>query len=271
MSGTLEGSSPAASGALAGRGAVVTGGGRGIGAAIARALAAEGARVVVAARTAAEVERVAQSIVDSGGLAGATTCDVTDPTSVDALFDAAEERLGATDILVNNAGIAHSALVTRTTLDDWRRILDVNATGTFLCTRAFLPAMMERGWGRVVNVASVAGLAGDRFISAYAAAKHAVVGFTRSVAAEAGPHGVTVNAVCPGWVDTDMTRASIARIVAATGRSEEEALAAILSASSQRRLIDPAEVAEVAVRLCREESREVNGQAIVIDEVEAHA
>jgi NAD(P)-dependent dehydrogenase (short-subunit alcohol dehydrogenase family) len=259
------------SGALEGRGAVVTGGGRGIGAAIARALAAEGARVVVAARTAAEVERVAGTIVESGGAAWATTCDVTDPTSVDALFDAAEERLGATDILVNNAGIALSATVVRTTLDDWRRILDVNATGTFLCTRAFLPAMMERGWGRVVNVASVAGLAGDRFISAYAAAKHAVIGFTRSAAAESGPHGVTINAVCPGWVDTDMTRASIARIVSTTGRSEEEALAAILAASSQDRLIDPAEVAEAVVRLCREESRDVNGRAIVVDDEEANA
>lgn len=250
---------------LAGRGAVVTGGGRGIGAAIARALAAEGARVVVAARTTGEVERVADGIVEAGGSAWATTCDVTDSTSVDGLVDAAEERLGQVDILINNAGVAHAASVAHTTLEDWRRMLDVNATGTFLATRAFLPSMMERGWGRVVNIASVAGLAGDRYISAYAAAKHAVVGFTRSAAAEAAPKGVTVNAVCPGYVDTDLTRQSIARIVVKTGRSEEEALEAILATSPQHRLIEPEEVARVVVQLCREESSDVNGQAIVID------
>jgi NAD(P)-dependent dehydrogenase (short-subunit alcohol dehydrogenase family) len=258
------------SGPLEGRAAVVTGGGRGIGAAIARALAAEGARVVVAARTSSEVDAVATSIGDAGGTAWATTCDVTDATSVDALAAAAEERLGTVDILVNNAGLAHSAPIAKTTLDDWRRILDVNATGTFLCTRAFLPTMMERGWGRVVNVASMAGLIGDRYISAYAAAKHAVVGFTRCAGAEAARHGVTVNAVCPGYVNTDLTRESIARIVRTTGRSEEEALTAILATSGQRRLIDPEEVARAVVDLCREESSDVNGQAIVIAGLEVH-
>jgi 3-hydroxybutyrate dehydrogenase len=252
-------------GMLAGRGAVVTGGGRGIGAATARALAEAGAAVLVAARTAAEVESTARAIEEDGGKAWATTCDVTDPTSVDALSDAAQERLGRVDILVNNAGIAMAAPLSKTTLDEWRRLLDVNATGTFLCTRAFLPAMMERGWGRVVNVASVVGLAGDRYISAYAASKHAVVGLTRCAAAEAAPHGVTVNAVCPGYVDTDMTRASVERIAGKTRRTESEALEAILATSPQRRLIEPEEVAHAVVWLCHEASRGVNGQAIVID------
>jgi len=249
---------------LEGRGAVVTGGGRGIGAATARALAEEGARVVVAARTSAEVADVADGITESGGAAWGISCDVTDPASVDALVDAAEERLGHVDVLVNNAGIAHSAPLARTTLDDWRRVLDVNATGTFLVTRAFLPAMMERGWGRVVNVASVAGLEADRYISAYAAAKHAVIGFTRSVAAEAAPSGVTVNAVCPGYVDTDLTRASVARIVQKTGRTEEEALAAILATTPEGRLLEPEEVARAIVDLCGDAAADVNGQAIVL-------
>ena len=136
------------SGMLTGAGAIVTGGGRGIGAATARELAGAGAKVLVAARTGAEIEAVAASITEAGGEAWATTCDVTDATSVDSLVAAADERLGRVDILVNNAGVAHSAPVARTTLDDWRRMLDVNATGTFLCTRAFLPLMIERGWGR---------------------------------------------------------------------------------------------------------------------------
>jgi NAD(P)-dependent dehydrogenase (short-subunit alcohol dehydrogenase family) len=251
--------------ALEGRGAVVTGGGRGIGAAVARALAAEGARLILAARTTSEVAAVAAAITESGGAAWGVACDVTDPVSVDALADAAEERLGPVDVLVNNAGIAHSAPLARTSLDDWRRLMDVNATGTFLVTRAFLPAMMERGWGRVVNIASVAGLAGDRYIAAYAASKHAVVGFTRAVAAESGPAGVTVNAVCPGFVDTDLTRQSITRVAGITGRTEEEVLEGILVTSRQARLITAEEVARAVVDLCREEAGGVNGQAIVVE------
>jgi NAD(P)-dependent dehydrogenase (short-subunit alcohol dehydrogenase family) len=141
----------------------------------------------------------------------------------------------------------------------------VNATSTFLCTQALAPGMIERKWGRVVNVASVSGLTGARYIAAYAASKHAVLGFTRCVADELAAHGVTVNAVCPGYVDTDMTRASLERIVRETGRSHEQALEAILSRSPQRRLIRPEEVAHVVVALCDENARGVNGQAIVVD------
>lgn len=249
---------------LGGRGAVVTGGGRGIGAAVARALVEAGAAVVVAARTEEEIERVATELRAAGGAARALRCDVTDPDSVGALAREATECLGRVDILVNNAGVAHSAPVIDLTLEDWNRTFAVNATGTFLCTRAFLPAMMESRWGRVVNVASVAGVSGARYIAAYAASKHAVVGFTRCAAADVAAHGVTVNAVCPGYVDTEMTRASIERIASKTGRSETEALAAILGASTQRRLIEPGEVAGAVLDLCREEASGDNGQAIVI-------
>jgi NAD(P)-dependent dehydrogenase (short-subunit alcohol dehydrogenase family) len=254
-----------AGGGLAGRGAVVTGGGRGIGAAVARALAAGGARVVVASRTADEVESVAREIEAAGGTAWPVRVDVTDPASVEALGAEAAGRVGAIDILVTCAGVAWSAPLSRQTLEDWERIFAVNVTGTFLATRAFLPAMLERGRGRVIHLASVAGLAGAKYIAAYAASKHAVVGFTRSVAAEAAPRGVTVNALCPGYVDTGMTEESVARIVERTGLPESEARAAILATSPQGRLIEADEVARAVTWLCEDAARGVNGQAIVID------
>ncbi len=250
---------------LDGRTAVVTGGGRGIGATVARALAGVGAAVVVAARTAAEVEKVAADLRAQGKDAWALTCDVTDADDVRELARAATDRLGHVDILVNNAGAAHSAPLRKLALEDWNRLFALNATGTFLCTQALIVGMLERKWGRVVNIASVSGLAGARYIAAYAASKHAVVGFTRCVAAEVAAHGVTVNAVCPGYVDTEMTRASVERIVRETGRSREQALAAILERTPQRRLVQPEEVAHVVVSLCDENARGVNGQAIVID------
>lgn len=250
---------------LDGRTAVITGGGRGIGAAIARALAGAGAAVLVAARNDAEVEGVAGSIVDAGGRAFATRCDVTDPNDISALARTAADRLGAVDILVNNAGASSSAPLHRLSLEEWNRLFAVNATGAFLCTQAFVPGMVERGWGRVINIASVVGLAGARYISAYAAAKHALLGFTRSIAAELAATGVTINAICPGYVDTPMTDASIARIVEKTGRPADEARAAILATSPQNRLIEPDEVAHMALSLCNEQARGINGQAIVID------
>ena len=250
---------------LEGRSAVITGGGRGIGAACARALADAGARVVVTARTAPEVEAVADSIRESGGAALAYVADVTDESSVEALAAFAQERVGPVEVLVNNAGIAVSAPVHRTRLEDWNRVLAVNATGTFLCTRAFLPGMVAGGWGRIVNVASVAGLEGAAYISAYAASKHAQVGFTRAVAAEVASKGVTVNAVCPGYVDTAMTQQSVARIVEKTGKTAEEAMAAIVASSAQGRLIRPEEVADLALSLCDDSAGNVTGQALLMD------
>jgi len=231
---------------LSGSVAVVTGGGQGIGAAVVRALAGAGAAVVVAARTKDRIDTVAAAINKSGGTAKAVRCDVTDPASVEELVKAA----GPVDILVNNAGVAYSAPLAKTTLEDWDRVLAVNATGTFLCTRAFIPGMLERKRGAIVNVASVAGLEGARYIAAYAAAKHAVIGFTRSVAAELEGTGVVCNAVCPGYVDTEMTKESVARVSAKTGKEPEAALAAMLAASEQQRLITPEEVAEAVRKLC---------------------
>jgi len=251
--------------ALAGRGAVVTGGGRGIGRAIAQALAARGAAVLVAARSEVEIAGVAAALRDTGAEAYAVRCDVTDEGAVERLAAEAAERLGDVDILVNNAGASLAQPVHRLTLAQWRDALDVNATGPFLCTRAFLPGMVERGRGRVVTVASVAGISGAPYIAAYAAAKHAAVGFVRAVAAEVAASGVTVNAVCPGYVDTGMTRATIDRIVEKTGRAEEEARAAILERSPQGRLITPEEVAAAVAFLCSEEARGITGEALILD------
>ncbi|GIW73412.1 MAG: 3-hydroxyacyl-CoA dehydrogenase [Planctomycetota bacterium] len=250
---------------LAGRGAVVTGAGRGIGAAIAERLAAAGAAVVLAARSRGELEAVAERIRAAGGTAHVAPCDVADEASVEGLRRLALARLGAVDILVNNAGVAGSAPLRALELAEWNRMLAVNATGTFLCTRAFLPAMAERGWGRVIAIASVAARTGAPYIAAYAASKHAVLGLVRCAALEVARQGVTVNAVCPGYVDTPMTEQSIQRIVARTGRSREEALAAILATTPQRRLIRPEEVAGLVLWLCSPEAAGVNGQALVLD------
>ena len=250
---------------LTGRGAVITGGGRGIGAAAARALVAAGARVVVSARGAAEIGALAAELAAGGGEAHAVTCDVADAAQVDRLRAESLARLGSVDILVNNAGVATSAPLKGQTPAEWERLFAVNVEGTFLATKAFLPAMLERGWGRVVNVASVAGRTGAPYISAYAASKHAVVGFTRAMAVEVAARGVTFNAVCPGYVDTPMTDRSIANVAARTGLAAEEARRRIVAANPQNRLIESDEVAWAIVWLCDERSRGVNGQAIGID------
>ena len=249
---------------FAGSVAVVTGAGQGIGAAVARALAGEGAAIVVAARSTDRIERVAKEIVRAGGKAWAISCDVTDAASVHNLAQAAGRRAGAVDILINNAGAAHSAPLAKTTLEDWNRVLSVNATGTFLCTQAFLPAMLLRKQGSVVNIASVAGLDGARYISAYAAAKHAVIGLTRSVAAELEGTGVTCNAVCPAFVDTDMTKESVARVVAKTGKNPDEALRAMLASAGQERLVTVDEVARAVLDLCDPNGERPNGAAVTL-------
>jgi len=250
---------------LSGRSAVVTGAGRGIGVAIARALAESGARLVLAARSQEEIERAAAELREAGRDAHAVVCDVTSPESVRDLAKRAGELLGEVDVLVNNAGIASSAPIKAITLEDWNRTMAVNATGTLLCTQAFIESMAKRGWGRIVNVASITSRVGSPYIAAYTASKHAVLGLTRVAAAEYAARGVTVNAVCPGYVDTEMTTQSVSRVVERTGLTREAALVAILQTANQKRLITPDEVAFVVASLCASRAGGINGQAIVVD------
>ncbi|MEZ4219503.1 MAG: SDR family oxidoreductase [Polyangiaceae bacterium] len=250
---------------LKGKAAVVTGGGRGIGRAVALELARRGANVVVAARSSDEIESVAAAVEKLGCKSAAVRCDVTSPDSVEALARAAHEAVGSIDILVNNAGIASSAPIKHQSLEEWNRVMAVNATGPFLCARAFLGEMVERGFGRIVNVASITSRMGAPYIAAYTASKHALLGFTRVAAAEYADKGITVNAVCPGYVDTDMTTGSVQRVVGKTGLPDDQALAAILETANQKRLITPEEVAFWVATLCDEQAGGVNGQAIVID------
>lgn len=250
---------------LAGRGAVVTGGGRGIGAAIARALAEAGASVVVSARSAEEIEAVAVSLRAFGARAWSVVGDVAEEASVRRLGEEARRHLGAVDILVNNAGDAASAPLAKMTLAEWNRMLAVNATGTFLCTREFAPEMTARGRGRIVNIASTAGLEGGKYIAHYSAAKHAVIGFTRSISLELASRGVTVNAVCPGYADTPMTERTAQNVSKHTGLAAAAAVQAMLATSGQARLVTPEEVAAAVCRLCLDDAAATTGQTIVLD------
>jgi NAD(P)-dependent dehydrogenase (short-subunit alcohol dehydrogenase family) len=248
---------------LAGQHAVVTGGGRGIGAAIAQALAREGATVSVLGR---DTARLAAQVAALGGdaKAHAVGVDVTDEASVRNAFAAVRERFGQVDVLVNNAGQAESALLAKTDLALWQRMLAVNLTGTFLCTREVIPEMRKRGSGRIVNVASTAGLLGYAYVSAYCAAKHGVIGLTRAAALEAAKSGVTVNAVCPGYTETEIVSDTVANIVAKTGKSEADARAALVARNPQGRMIQPEEVADAVLWLCLPGSGSITGQAIAI-------
>ncbi|HKO99235.1 MAG TPA: SDR family NAD(P)-dependent oxidoreductase [Pyrinomonadaceae bacterium] len=247
--------------------ALITGGGRGIGRAIALAFAHEGANVAVAARSLDQVERVAREIADQFHRdALPIVCDVSDARSVENAFAAVTETFGrGPDILVNNAGIAESAPIVRTSDELWLRHLAVNLNGTFYCTRAAVPQMIERGWGRIINVASIAGKTGAPYIAAYSASKHGVVGLTRSAALELATKGITVNAICPGYVDTEMVTRGVQNITEKTGLSSEQAMESIRKMSPQNRIIEPEEVASMAVLLASEDGRGINGQALSVD------
>ncbi|HEY3104708.1 MAG TPA: SDR family NAD(P)-dependent oxidoreductase [Pyrinomonadaceae bacterium] len=252
---------------LANRLAFITGGGRGIGRAIALAFASEGASVIVAARTREQIESVAAEINEQQGAeALAVECDVAYSESVKRAFERATEKFArAPDILVNNAGIVETAPFVKTDEAMWQRHLTVNLTGSYHCTRVALGAMVAGRWGRVINIASIAGKTGAPYISAYAASKHGVLGLTRSLALEVAAQGITVNAICPGYVDTEMTEHGIENIVARTGISADEARTALEGMSPQNRMITAEEVAAVAVLLASEEGRGINGQAINVD------
>ena len=232
---------------LAGKHAVVTGGSRGIGAAIAKALKISGAEVTVLGRNSIPY-----------------AADVSDRSAVSRAFQAIVAKAGPVHILINNAGQAESASFLKTGEQLWRRMLAVNLDGAYYCTQAALPSMLEAGWGRIVNIASTAGLTGYGYVTAYCAAKHGVIGLTRALAQELATKNITVNAVCPGFTETDLLAAAIANIVTKTGRSEDDARAELASRNPQNRLIRPEDVANAVAWLCLPGSEAVTGQSIAI-------
>ena len=234
--------------------AFVTGGASGIGLAITRAFAAAGARVTIASRNIDRVNAVAAEIEEVSGVA----LDVSDPDNIASVFDVA----GPIDILVNNSGMAIAAPFHKVTLAAWSEVMAVNLTGVFLCTQAALTSMRERDSGRIINIASTAGLKGYAYIAPYAASKHGVIGMTRSLALELALTGITANCVCPGFTDTPMADDAVANITEKTGRSEAEGLAELTKHNPQQRLIAPEEVADTVLWLCQDSSRSINGQAI---------
>jgi NAD(P)-dependent dehydrogenase (short-subunit alcohol dehydrogenase family) len=258
------------SGALTGQHAVVTGGGTGIGAAVARRLAQAGARVTVVGRRAEPLVQTVRSLPSGAGaqangpIAGHALADVADENAVRAAFGAAREARGPVAILVNCAGLAQSAPAAKTSLELWNTALAVNLTGTFLCSREFLAQLAKDAPGRIVNVASTAGLKGYAYVSAYCAAKHGVIGYTRALAAELARRPVTVNAVCPGYTDTPLLDEAVANIVKTTGRSVEEARAELSRSNPQGRFVQPAEVAETVHWLCLPESASITGLAVPV-------
>ena len=245
---------------LNGAHALITGGGTGIGAAIALRLAGAGARVTVAGRRTEPLRKVADGLA----AAQAVPFDVTDETAIEAGLATATESFGPVDVLINNAGAAESTPFGRTTTKTWRAMLEVNLTGVFLMSRATLPTMVERGWGRIVSIASTAGLKGYAYVAAYCAAKHGVIGMTRSLALEVAQKGVTVNVVCPGYTETELLGGSVTNIIDKTGMSEDEARAQLLESNPQGRFVSPKEVAETAGWLVGPNTDAITGQAIVV-------
>ncbi|HRP98799.1 MAG TPA: SDR family NAD(P)-dependent oxidoreductase [Rhodocyclaceae bacterium] len=244
---------------LGGRHALVTGGGTGIGAAIAVALARLGATLTLVGRRAAPLEASRAALPGSGH--GVALADVTDHAAVAAAFEAARGPLA---ILVNNAGAARSASLAKTAPELWHEMLAVNLTGAYNCTHAVLGGMQAAGWGRIVNVASTAGLVGYAYVAAYCAAKHGVIGLTRALALEVAKQGITVNAVCPGYTETPLLGAALDNIVAKTGRSSDEAKATLAAGNPQGRLVQPEDVAHTVAWLCAPGAEAIHGQAIAV-------
>ncbi|MBN3853860.1 SDR family oxidoreductase [Paraburkholderia sp. Ac-20340] len=248
---------------LSGRHAVVTGGGSGIGAATAAMLLRAGARVTLMGRDAARLDAQRSALGGGEGIA-CVSVDVADEAAVNAAFMHATEGLGEVDILVNNAGQASAAPFMQTDLALWKRMLDVNLTGAFLCTRAALPAMLAKKSGRIVNVASTAGQVGYPYVAAYCASKHGVIGMTRALALEVATQGVTVNAVCPGYTETELLQASLDQITRKTSRSEAEARSILVRHNPQQRFVQPDEVAHAVLWLCAPGSSAITGQSISV-------
>ena len=247
--------------------AVVTGAGSGIGAAIALALANSGMKLTLLGRRLEALEATIEDCTGAGAEIAslrAISCDVTNENNVVSAFNAATEELGPVDVLVNCAGAAPTAPFHKLSAEEWRAVIDLNLNGTFLCTAQVISGMRERRSGRIINIASTASQRGYAYVSAYCAAKHGVLGLTRALALETAGLGITVNAICPGYTDTDIIRDSVKNIAEKTGRSEAEALTEFTKTNPQGRLIDPEEVAHTVLWLCAEESRSITGQAISV-------
>lgn len=250
---------------LGGKIALVTGGSRGIGHSIALAFAAHGSQVALTGRTQATLDVVAEEIHRLGGKALPLSCDVTNKQEVETLKKKIASQLGAVQILINNAGVAPAAGFLEMPDQLWEEVLRVNLTGTYNCCKVFLPEMIASRWGRIINIASIVAKVAYSHISAYTTSKHAVLGLTRALAVEMARTGVTVNAICPGYVETELTFNNARLMAEKTGRRVEEAIGLFMGSSPQKRLIAPEEVAELAVMLASKSAAGITGQAINID------